>query len=61
MTPKHDPFEDLQRQSADQLAAAIAVYGFRDSLGHPLQGCSEYQELLRRAAPTTPTQEITNV
>ncbi len=64
MTVGHDPFEDLQRQTPAQLVAAIEVYGFRDPLGHPLEGCAEYQCLVRRCtdgAPAIPTQETTNV
>ena len=63
MTPGHDPFADLQRQTADQLVAAIAVYGFRDPLGHPLGGCAEYQELVRRStegAPSIPEKVVSN-
>lgn len=49
MTLEHDPLPDLQDRTLAELAAAVAVYGFRDSLGHPLEGCEEYMEMVRRA------------
>lgn len=50
MTPEHDPFADLHLHTANQLVAALAVYEFRDPLGHPLENCAEFVELQRRAA-----------
>lgn len=61
MTREHDPFADLRQDTPDELAGAIAVYGFRDPLGHPLEGCAEYQELVRRStegAPAIPAAAI---
>lgn len=63
MTPGHDPFEDLQHKTPAQLVGAIAVYGFRDPQGHPLDGCAEYQELVRRCtegAPAIPEKAVSN-
>lgn len=57
MTAGHDPFDALQGRTPAQLLAELAVYGFRDPLGHPLVMCAEFLELRGRFAGAPFTDE----
>jgi len=42
--------EDQRRAEIERLTGRLAVYGFRDEIGHLLINCADYIELVRLAA-----------